>query len=370
MGQILFKYGKHQSLFWNFAFIITLIGSFAIFILPERYMFDAQMIIQDLYNEAGWIGSYNFTMMFYSVTGLTQLPFPAIAWIQIPIIFLLLSFLKIPVIFSRFTLRNSIIWCCLLVMVIYMGFPSKEFITALWLFLIAFILISPINLKKKIFFSLILFCFFGWFYREYFILVPVLAIGILMVSKIKIKNKVVFNIAIGLVIVSFMSLSHGVIKGKFITESFRNKLNTERVESGNENAATMILSPIEPNTFHGEVFGIVYGFFSVNLPFNGFKFLNKPQVLIFVLWQIALFLTLMKLYSNALKRPKRFKHELWVFHLLFAYFIIQGIFEPDLGSAVKHKLGVLPLIWLAIYYDQGLIKKPKFIKKYVFKLSP
>jgi hypothetical protein len=361
------KYHLYKSLFWNFAFAITLFGSLAIFILPERYMFDAQTIVLDLYNESGWIGSYNFTMLFYEITGLNKVPFPIIAFIQIPFVFLLLCLVGIPKIFAQFTMRNAIIWFGLAVFAIYLAFPSKEFITALWLFLIVFVILRPISLEKKIIFSLILFLIFGWFYREYFILVPILALGIYLASRVKIRNKVIFNITIGILIVSFMSLSHGLIKGKFITQSFRNKLNIERIESGDKNAATMIQSPIEPGTFQGEVFGIVYGFLSVNFPLNGLRFLNKPQVLVFVLWQIALFLTLIKFYSNALKNSKIYNHELWVFHLLFAYFIIQGIFEPDLGSAVKHKLGVFPLIWLAFYYDQNLIRRPRFFKKYIFK---
>ena len=92
-------------------------------------------------------------------------------------------------------------------------------------------------------------------------------------------------------------------------------------------------------------------------------------MLIFVVWQILLFCTLIYYYRNAYKSKTLYNHELWVFHLLFAYFIIQGIFEPDLGSAVKHKLGVFPLIWLAMYYDKGLIKKPKINKKYVFRIT-
>lgn len=357
------------AFFWNLAFIITIIGCLAVFFLPERYMFDAYTISIDQYNEIGIMGSYPFSIWFYHTLGLAKLPFPLIAWIQIPIVFLLLYKLGLPQSFSRLTLRNVLVWLALFVLAIYMGFPSKEFITILWVFMIAFVLKSRLKLHTKMVVTTVLFLFFGWFYREYFILMPLLALGIYMFSAVTIKNKVIYNTIIGLIIVSFMSLSHGLIKGVFITEGFRNKLNTERVAQSDENAATMILSPVKPDTFHGEVFGIVYGFFSVNLPISGLRFLLKPQVILFVLWQVLLFLLLVYFYGNALKNKSHFKHELWVFHLLFAYFIIQGIFEPDLGSAVKHKLGVLPLIWMAIYYDKGLIKEVTNVKRYVFKKS-
>jgi hypothetical protein len=351
------KFERSYSLFWNLSALITLIGSLAIFYLPERYMFDAFVIKLDRYNEIGLIGSYPFSIWFYNVLGLSQVPFPVIALIQIPLVFFLLYLVGIPKSFARLTLRNAVIWLGLFVFAIYMGFPSKEFITILVIFLIVFILKMKMQLYKKMVVSSALLIGFGLIFRQYFILMPFLAFGIYLFSFVKIKNKVFYNIVIGIIIVSFMSLSHGFIKGEFITQGFRNKLNTERLDSENENAATLILSPIKPDTFHGEVFGIVYGFFSVNLPIAGLRFLLKPQVLIFVAWQLSLFYLLWIYYGRALRDKRTYAHHLWAFHLVFAYFIIQGIFEPDLGSAVKHKLGVFPLIWLAIYYDMSIIKR-------------
>jgi hypothetical protein len=34
------------------------------------------------------------------------------------------------------------------------------------------------------------------------------------------------------------------------------------------------------------------------------------------------------------------KNELAV---LFSYFIVQGVFEPDLGTAIRHKIGVFSI---------------------------
>lgn len=361
------KFDLAKSLFWNLCLVVTLLGSLAALYLPERYMFDAITITLDQFNEIGLMGSYPFSIWFYHTLGLVKLPFYIIAWIQIPVVFILLYQLGIPHSFGKFNLRNSLIWLGLFVFSIYMGFPSKEFITILWMFIIAFILKSKLKLFKKMIVTTGLFLVFGWFYREYFILMPILAFGIYIFSFIRLKNKAVYNITVGLIIVTFMSLSHGLLKGAFITESFRNKLNTERLSSNDQSASTMILSPVDPSSFHGEIFGIVYGFFSVNLPIAGLRFLAKPQVLIFVLWQVLLFCLLFYFYGNASRNRKRYSHELWAFHLLFAYFLIQGVFEPDLGSAVKHKLGVFPLIWLVIYYDKRLINRPHFISKYVFK---
>jgi hypothetical protein len=33
------------------------------------------------------------------------------------------------------------------------------------------------------------------------------------------------------------------------------------------------------------------------------------------------------------------------------FFIVQGIFEPDLGTSIRHKIGLFPLIYFALYYE-------------------
>lgn len=330
-------------------------------------MFDAYSIALDRYNEKGWVGSYPFSMMFYDITGIGKLAFPLVALIQLPVIFIIYKSLNIPASFYSFNLRNVLIWAGLLMYGVYVGFPSKEFITAIYIYIICVFLKSSLNLFSKIFFSTILLVFFGWFFRQYFILVPFLAILLYAIGYLKIKNKILTALLIGVLTSCFLSLSYGIVKGEFMSQSSREALNKVRLETGDSNASTMIVSPIKTDVFHGEVVGIFYGFFTVNIPITGFRFILKPHVIAFVIWQLILFIYLFCIYNKILQNKKQYKHEQWVFHLLFAYFIVQGIFEPDLGSAVKHKLGVFPLIWLAIYYDKNLIKRPAIIKKYVFK---
>ncbi|WP_157111638.1 hypothetical protein [Nonlabens spongiae] len=193
-------------------------------------------------------------------------------------------------------------------------------------------------------------------------LLPLLAFALNLIGYVKIKGKVLTVLVSGLLIASFISISHGLLKGQFISQMSREEHNLSRLNTGEENADTMIQSPIYPTNPLGESISIFYGFFTVNLPFNGIRFINKPQVISFLIWQLSLTILLIYFYSKVL-RNKDLKHERWVFHLVFAYFIAQGIFEPDLGSAIRHKIGILPLIWLAVYYDQGFIKRPHKIYK-------
>lgn len=356
----------HRIVFILIALAITLFGMIGSFILPEHFMFDAKVIVLDQYNERGWFGSYPFAMMFYHLTKLRFLNYPLIALIQLPIVFYMLSRLGIPSSFYKWNLRNVTLWLGLTIFGVFVGIPSKEFITAIVVFIVCTVIISKISLTRKILFTSVIFMIIGAMFRQYFMLVPIIAIALYGIGFIKFKNRSLSIILGGLLVISMISLSHGIIKGKFITDNFRQTFNKHRIATGNKHSNTMILSPVASDHFAGEVFGIVYGFVSVNIPVAGFKFL-KPHIIAFVIWQLSLFALLCYYYNRVLSKKKQYKHEQWVFHLLFAYFIVQGIFEPDLGSAVKHKLGVFPLIWLAIYYDKNLIKRPAIIKKYVFK---
>lgn len=359
------KIRRSKFVFYIFAIIVLLFGIFSSFIFPEKYFFDAYKIVLDFYNEKGLIGSYSFAMLIYDITFLNKLPFPLIAIIQIPILFYLLYKIKIPNVFGSFVLRNIPIYLSILALAVYLSQPSKEFLNFIFFFFIVSILQKKISLGKKILYSSLLLIVLGVFYRTYFALMPFLGLGLYFITLIKFKNKVVLNITTGLLIACFMSLSFGVIKGEFMSEGTREMLNKNRI--GRSDSETIIVSPVDTNSFIGEVIGIFYGFFTVNFPVNGLKFFYKPQVLAFIFWQILMFSYTLYFYGKCLRNPKLNSHKIWVFHLFISYLVIQGVFEPDLGSAIKHKLGVFPLIWLVFYYDQGLIKRPKTITRYVFK---
>lgn len=358
---------KNNTVFGAIIIATTLIGICSPFLLPDKYYYDANLIAFDPGNEKGLIGSYSFTMWFYDFFKLNSLSYSVIAIIQLPIIFLIIRKLGIPSMFSKLYLRNAVVWITFLILGVYLAMPSKEFITIIYIGFICFVLKSNLQLHFKILVVSLMFVFFGLWFRPYFSLIPILAIGVSLVSKVKIKNKLFFNILIGLLIACFISLSYGVLKGEFMSQSSRERLNTKRI--GRDDSQTLIISPVRTDTFPGESVGIFYGFFTVNLPINGLRFFYKPHVIAFVLWQLIMSIYILLFYRRCLKQRNSFKQEIWIFHYIIAYFIIQGIFEPDLGSAVKHKLGLTPLIYLAIYYDQKLINVSKKTVKYVFKIK-
>lgn len=339
---------KNKAVFTGLFFYNLIIAFLTPYILPERYFNDTVIIVFDKGHEIGWLGSYPFAIMFYKLTGLRHLPFFLIALIQFPIVTYLLYKIGVPFNFHKLNVKNILVYIALLLLGIYMSMPTKEFITFLMFCTIPFIFQSNRKPLFKIIFSLFLIACFS-FFRPYYLLMPILAVGMYLVSFIKFEKKTFSTIFYGLLIAIFLSLSHGVIKGEYISKQTRENY----VTNANKNSInTAIVSPISQDTWYGEAFGIVYGFMAVNVPVvEAIKHILSPQVLAFVIWQLLIFYILFVRFSRCLKNRKQYQFELWTLLILFAYFIVQGIFEPDLGTSIRHKIGLFPLIYFALYYE-------------------
>lgn len=344
------KIRKNKAGFLLLFTINLLVAVSAFYILPARFFNDATIIAFDKGNEIGYWGSYPLTILFYKVTGLRYLPFPLIALIQYPILIYTLYKIGVPSNFDKINVKNILVYLGFFMIAVFMSMPSKEFITFLYLSLIVFLFNdNRIPFKKSLFLSMFLLAFFGALYRPYFVLIPIIAIVMYGVSFVNFKNKTVTTIFYGLIMAVFLSLSYGLFKGQYLSESSREVVNMDRLNSSDANS--IITSPIKPDTWYGETIGILYGFVSVNIPLNGLKHLLSPQIIAFIIWQLLLFYILLVRFSRYLKNREVHKKELWILLILFSYFIVQGVFEPDLGTAIRHKIGVFPLIYYALYYE-------------------
>ena len=341
---------KSKYVFIILFVILLLIAVVAPFVLPDRFFSDAYTIVLDKYNEIGYIGSYPLSMLFYKKTGLGALPFPVVALVQFPILFYILYKIGIPRDFHLATVKNIVMYLAMLMIAAFISMPSKEFITFVYVSLIVFMFQSPrFSFKMALGLSIFLLLLFGAIFRPYFAMIPIIAGGMYLFTFIRLKNKTVSTIGYGILVAIFLSLAHGLVKGQYFSESTREELNIVRLFAKDSNS--LILSPIPTDTWYGEIIGIIYGFFSVNLPLNGLKHILSPQIVAFIIWQLLLFWILLVRLSRCLKDKAQYKKELWVILFIFAYFILQGVFEPDLGSAVRHKIGMLPLIYYALYYE-------------------
>ncbi|MBP1222153.1 hypothetical protein [Flavobacterium sp. 1355] len=346
--QILIK--KSTAAFLLIAMANLVVAFLTFFILPPKFFYDSAIIIYDRWNEAGYLGSYPLTILFYKITGLRYLPFPVIALLQFPVLMFVLYKIGIPENFEKINVKNILVYLGIFMMAVFISMPSKEFITFLFITPIVFLFSNRrYSFKKTVYISFLLLIVFGVFYRPYFALIPIIAYGMYLISFINFKNQVLTTIFYGLLIAFFLSLSYGLVKGEYFSEMSREVVNNARM--GSADANSMIVPPLKPDTWYGEAIAVFYGFFSVNVPVNGLKHLLSPQILVFVIWQLFLSYILLVRFSKCLKNRNDMQYELFVFFILFSFFIIQGVFEPDLGSAVKHKTGIFPLIYFALYYE-------------------
>ncbi|KAF2514076.1 hypothetical protein EYY60_04825 [Flavobacterium zhairuonense] len=320
------------------------------FILPPKFFYDTAIIIYDKYNEIGYLGSYPLTILFYKMIGFRHLPFPIIALIQFPVLIYILYKIGIPDNFEKLNVKNILVYLGIFMIAIFISMPSKEFITYLFIAVIVLLCRNErFSFRKTILIASLLLILFGALYRPYFALIPVVGGGMYLVSFINFKNKTVSTIFYGLLIAVFLSLSYGVLKGKYFSEISREVVNSSRMVSADANS--MITSPVKTDTWYGEAIGIFYGFFTVNLPLNGLKHILSPQIIVFVIWQLLLFYILLVRFSICLQERKKYRYELLIMFILFSFFILQSVFEPDLGSSIRHKIGIFPLIYFALYYD-------------------
>ena len=340
---------KSKFIFLCLSTLTLLVSVLAFFVLPERFFVDAKYITQQHLHGNEEIGSYGFTIAFYNNTFLSDLPFPVIAIIQFPILIYILYKIGIPKNFHHFNIKNGLVYLSFFMLAIFVSMPSKEFITFIFISSIPFLFQSKVENKYKVLSSIVFFIMFGFVFRIYFVIIPILAIGMYLISFINFKNKLLATFFYGISIAVFISLTHGMIKGVFISEMSREVVNSYRKAA---EVNSMIISPVKTDVWYGETIGIFYGFFSVNLPLiEGIKHILSPQIIAFIIWQLLVFYILCIRYLRCVKNKSYNQLELWSILFVFAFFIVQGIFEPDLGTATRHKIGFLPLIYYIFYYD-------------------
>lgn len=341
---------KSTAAFLLIASINLVVAIVSFFILPPKFFYDSAIIIYDKLNEIGYFGSYPLTILFYKIIGFRHLPFPLIGFVQFSILMYILYKIGIPDNFAKINVKNILVYLGIFMIAVYISMPSKEFITYLFITPIVFMgLNKQFSFQKTVVIAVLMFVAFGAVYRPYFALIPVVVGGMYLVSYIDFKNKTVMTIFYGILIAFLLSLSYGILKGEYFSEMSREFVNKARV--GAADANSIIVSPVKPDTWYGELVAIFYGFFTVNIPINGFKHILSPQIIVFIIWQLLLFYILLVRLSKCLTERKKYQFELFVLLIIFSFFILQGVFEPDLGSAIKHKTGIFPLIYFALYYE-------------------
>ena len=324
---------------------ITLISEY---IFPEKFFYDAKTIVFDYHNEAGFKGSYPITMSFYKYTFLGKLPFSVVGIIQLFFYYFILYKIGIPKDFHLITIKNLVMYLAFLMIPIFIAMPSKEFITFLYISQIVFIIRSKkIGFDLALLYSFFILILFGIFFRSYFALIPFISVLLYSISKIRYPNRALGILVTSIFIIVIFSVTHSLLKGEYFSDLARNSVN--EIREGSADANSMIIPPLANTNWFAELVNTFYSFFSVNFPIVEFKHLLSPRIVMFIFWQILFTIIFVVRFSWAM-RDGEYKI-LWIFYFMFSYFSIQSVFEPDLGSAIRHKIGMLPLIYYLFYYD-------------------
>lgn len=342
---------KQNKIVFFSLFILSLgIASVGIYILPDRFFYDAKLIAYDPYSEAGFIGSYPLTMMFYKITMLRKLPFNVIGILQLFVYFFILYKIGVPKQFEKTTLKNTIVYLSFLMVAIFIAMPSKEFITFVFIAHVLYIFRHrQINFQLGWLYIMLAFVIFGVFFRPYFALIPLISVALYLISKIKYTNRTLGIFVSSILIISLLSIVYYFLNGEFFSDEGRNNINKIRIDE--KDANSMILPLFENDVWWKEIINNFYAFFSVNFPITEVQHFLSPHIMIFILWQVVLISILAVRFSWVFSNRKYYRIELWLFFILVAYLAIQTTFEPDLGSAVRHKIGILPLFYYLLYYD-------------------
>ena len=347
---------KNKYFFLQLAVVCIIMSQILIlFVMPEKFFNDAEIIANDPYDEIGLIGGYPFAILFYKLTLLRYLPYFLVALVQIPILYYVLYRLGVAKDFRMLTIENTVMYIAFVLIALYVSIPSKEFINFLYIAIITFMFQSKrYSVKKTVLIAFAMFFLLAIVFRPYYVFIPIISTAMFCFVFVKSKYKVWNLITASIFVVVFMSLAYGALKGEYISATTRESFNKVREAKEGQ---TMLVSPIPTDTWYGEAFGIYYGYISVNLPVNGLKHYMKPQVIAFVIWQLFLFSILLIRFGYCVLHRRELKYELWIFLFIFAFFVVQGLFEPDLGSAVRHKFSIFPFIYFAFYYDKFIKSK-------------
>ncbi len=328
---------------------IIIVLSFPVFsifkeyLLPRYYFFDANTI--NLFMKRGSPlthgDSYASTAAFYNFLHVSKdsIVFPVIAsLIIIAVFFWVLKKAKAT---NMTVLDFAMYLYCILLAIVYMTLLSKDFIV--FLFVIPFISLAQRGVKGLLLWS-VLALLYAYYFRGYWIIVLCLFWGLYIFFPVLKKNWVLFLF----IFISLFVLSIAFKVGMGIDlDNYRNMVNDVRLDSGDTNARSMIVSYIPGG-------GLIIGW------------LNAYVVWLFMMIPIPLVLALSPLYLIISFFITMLFYKFWgaakveliknqnpvlkaVICLIISFTAVQSIFEPDYGSYVRHLSPFYPLFFYVLF---------------------
>ncbi|MGG3271376.1 hypothetical protein ABEP16_20920 [Priestia aryabhattai] len=316
-------------------------------VLPSKYFIDSQTI-REYYTIAtsanfDITGGFYYTALFYKILGFQHLNSSIMEGLLNYLIYIacIVSIFKyINFNFSKIGVILFVLWNTLAA--VYLGQLTKEIIL---LIVITFQLRSIIkNKKMSIFISFLLLGLYAYFFRTYWFLIIFLACVLYIVFRI---NKSFNKRTKGLIILSSMLVIVLILNstGTYITDS-RTQVN-EIIDSN-----TQINNLLVNTSFITDILNWCCAWliliFPVPLIFKG----GVQHFLFFILDVMTVGTLILNMRNKALINSKQ-KSVLWSLSLIISFSLVQGAFEPDYGSYVKHQVILIPLYFYTISFKKN-----------------
>lgn len=324
-----------------FIFIFIFLVSYSCLkyqVLPLRFFFDTHNIIAHIMFDSSFDkgDSYSNTASFYKFFGIRHNNFLFdifSAFILIKVYFDLLIRDKASI--TLFELFLFFVY--LFLSITYLTMLSKDFLV--FLILIPFYYYGGKKIYRLIPF-VILAILYGVYFRAYWLLVMFVFFIIYMGTKIVTCKKLFF---ICCLVLLFLTITFNYILHVDVNY-YRELVNLERIENGDDNAATMINPIIDSSNILFQYINIVLVWLSLIIPIPIFLKFSPYYFFIAFIISALTFKIIKKIkYDNFFTLKER-----TFISLIVSFILIQSIFEPDYGSFVRHLSPFYPIIFYLI----------------------
>jgi len=316
------------------------------FLLPAKYYSDGNYIQQLIIESANAPGSFQNTAYIYRLFGFESL---FSDWLVGIIIF---SFSLAIIIY--FIKKYSINWCRLplilllvwtIFLAVFLGQYSKEFFALM----VTGSLLYFSSTRKGLLVGLGLVILYAIFFRDYWFLI----LAFFMVHLVLIRNHISlfkYIILFLLATIVIFYLGHYVTDQYFSDARFRINMSRE----GSPNAVTMLSNLVVNTSPITDMINTFYGWFMLLIPIHLFRTGGIHHV-IFAVFQFVNVI----LFVSAVKAILRYQVAMRVQVAIawcLSFTFVEGMFEPDFGSFLKHELVILPMFFMVIMYRYSYLR--------------
>lgn len=180
------------------------------------------------------------------------------------------------------------------------------------------------------------FLIYAYFFRSYWFLTIILSFVIMYFMKKKYSRgkKALIIFVFSLFAVFFMILINWYINKTFLTDT-RFDVNQTRI--GSIYANSMIKNVVNNTSVFTDMINYLYCMANLFLPIGGIGSMNM------IFYYLFFYVCLFKIYLE-LKKENFNKIDMYFVSVVISFFIVQGFFEPDLGSALRHQAILAPIL--------------------------